>query len=45
MTTFAVLLSLLLPVFSGPADAGVSTDQQPIRYRGIEKLLAKFESE
>ena len=45
MTTFAVIFSLLLPALSGPQNVGASADEEPIRYRGIERLLAKFEDE
>ena len=45
MTTFAVLVSLFLPALSGPQDIGASIGDAPIRYRGIERLLAKFDAE
>ncbi len=45
MTLFVVFVSLLLPAVAEPPDAGASIDDQPLRYRGIERLLAKFESE
>jgi hypothetical protein len=46
MHVWLALFSLLLP---NPADVavhdGVSTDGEPLRYRGIEALLAKFDAE
>lgn len=46
MHVWIVLLTLLFPQPSAPVEPDqdeVSAD--PMRYRGIEKLLAKFESE
>ena len=45
MTTLVVLVSLMLPILSGPQETGASVDEQPLRYRGIERLLAKFDAQ
>jgi hypothetical protein len=45
MTTWILLLSVLLPNPRVVAHDGMSAlDEQPIRYRGIEQLLAKFDA-
>jgi hypothetical protein len=46
MTLWIVLFSFLMP--SSPQDAaetGLLQSEDEMRYRGIEKLLAKFEAE
>jgi hypothetical protein len=46
MTLWIVLFSFLMPPPSLDADEGGSLKpDDPMRYRGIEKLLAKFEAE
>ncbi|MBC8070804.1 MAG: hypothetical protein IAG13_20930 [Deltaproteobacteria bacterium] len=45
MYVWIVLLSLVLPAQPAHEDAGVSVDDDPVRYRGIERLLAKFDAE
>jgi hypothetical protein len=45
MHLWIVFLSLVLsPTDSSPRGVGVQKDE-PMRYRGIEQLLAKFEAE
>lgn len=44
MHLWIVFISLLLPPQSNVGVTGVSKDG-PVRYRGIEQLLAKFEAE
>jgi hypothetical protein len=44
MYVWIVLLSLVLPAQPAHED-GVSVDDDPVRYRGIERLLAKFDAE
>ena len=48
MNLWIALFSFLLPIApSTPAqeDASVESMQAPLRYRGIEQLLAKFDAE
>jgi hypothetical protein len=48
MNLWIVLFSFLLPITpesSAFDEASVDTMQPPLRYRGIEQLLAKFEAE
>lgn len=46
MTLWIVLFSFLMPPPSpDAADGGSLLPEDPMRYRGIEKLLAKFEAE
>ncbi len=42
--TVWILLTLLLPNAPTPAPASPDDDEQ-LRYRGIERLLAKFDAE
>lgn len=42
--TVWILLTLLLPN-AAPASDDVNASTEPLRYRGIERLLAKFEAE
>jgi hypothetical protein len=45
MTTWILLLSVLLPQPRVTAQDGMSAlDAAPLRYRGIEQLLAKFDA-
>jgi hypothetical protein len=44
MNLWIVLFSILLPVQPQTAEAGID-NAEPMRYRGIEQLLAKFEAE
>lgn len=44
MHLWIVFISLLLPPHNDVGAAGVSKEP-PVRYRGIEQLLAKFEAE
>lgn len=49
MHVWIVLLSLFMPSLPAPAEDVVMSDpapdEGPMRYRGIERLLAKFEAE
>jgi hypothetical protein len=46
MYVWIVLLSLVLPAQPEPGAPGMSLDDDdPVRYRGIERLLAKFDQE
>lgn len=46
MTLWIVLFSFLMPTPpQDQADGGSLLPEDPMRYRGIEKLLAKFEAE
>ncbi len=45
MHVWIVLLSLLMPTHAAPIDEEGMTDAGPMRYRGIERLLAKFEAQ
>lgn len=45
MYVWIVLLSLLMPAKPAPADDLGMSEARPLRYRGIERLLAKFEAE
>ena len=45
--TVWILLTLLLPTAPAPVPTAVVPNMsvEPVRYRGIERLLAKFEAE
>ncbi len=45
MYAWIVLLSLLVPANPTPTDNGGVSESGPLRYRGIERLLAKFDAE
>lgn len=45
MYAWIVLLSLLVPATPTPADTDGASESGPLRYRGIERLLAKFDAE
>lgn len=45
MYVWIVLLSLIMPAPTAPAEEPGMSDAEPLRYRGIERLLAKFEAE
>lgn len=45
MTLWIVLFSFLVPPATDVVEGGVLRDDDSMRYRGIEQLLAKFEAE
>ncbi len=45
MHVWIVLLTLILPTPPAGTVPGMSEDDDPLRYRGIERLLAKFDAE
>ena len=46
MTLWIALFSFLMPQpYSPVLESGALTQDSPMRYRGIEQLLAKFEAE
>jgi hypothetical protein len=45
MYVWIVLLSLVLPAKATTDTADVTAEQDALRYRGIEQLLAKFDAE
>ncbi len=46
MTLWIALFSFLMPQQYSPVlDGGALSEDSPMRYRGIEQLLAKFEAE
>lgn len=45
MHVWIVLLTLLIPQPTTPVEPDDEADATPMRYRGIERLLAKFDAE